>query len=439
MNERVAVIGFGVTGESVVRHLLRQSAKITVIDTRAPRAVDFSGVEFLWNTQHWPSLSVDYAVVSPGLSMDSSLVAGARASGVKLVSDIDLFFQSVTVPVIGVTGTNGKSTVTSLVGHLLQSQGFSCGIGGNIGVAALDIIDARHEVYVLELSSFQLERSELHRFYAAAILNVTQDHLDQHQDMACYLNSKRRIYARAERVVYSRSDDRTCPPDPRIGITFGEDIPPTANDWGIRTSDHKAHLARGHALICALDDLPLAGAHNHQNVLAACALVDTFVAQDSLAQPLMMFDGLRHRFEKVAEIDKVAFVNDSKATNPGATLAALKGIPKRNQVILIAGGQAKGADLQPLKTVLKDRVRHLFTLGSDGPQLEGLALQSGIMTTAVSDIEQAVILAKRLAGPGDLVLLSPACASLDMFISYAERGDRFTEAVRAINTVEGAA
>ena len=304
MNERVAVIGFGVTGESVVRHLLRQSAKITVIDTRAPRAVDFSGVEFLWNTQHWPSLSVDYAVVSPGLSMDSSLVAGARASGVKLVSDIDLFFQSVTVPVIGVTGTNGKSTVTSLVGHLLQSQGFSCGIGGNIGVAALDIIDARHEVYVLELSSFQLERSELHRFYAAAILNVTQDHLDQHQDMACYLNSKRRIYARAERVVYSRSDDRTCPPDPRIGITFGEDIPPTANDWGIRTSDHKAHLARGHALICALDDLPLAGAHNHQNVLAACALVDTFVAQDSLAQPLMMFDGLRTDLRRLLKLTR---------------------------------------------------------------------------------------------------------------------------------------
>lgn len=432
MKEQVAVLGFGVTGESVVRHLLRQGMEPVVLDTRPARAVPFSGVEFHWEAERWPGLDVSRAVVSPGLDLDACLVAGARDAGVQLLSDIDLFFDAVDVPVIGITGTNGKSTVTSLTGHLLNYAGKSCGVGGNLGEAALDIIDDDHECYVLELSSFQLERSAEHPFHAATILNVSEDHLDKHSDMADYTASKQRIYVASGYCVYNRDDGLTRPAADAPAVSFGPDEPPGAEHWGLREDAGARYLSRGHDLVCAAQALPLAGAHNEQNALAACALVRGWVSDETLAPALASFKGLPHRFETVARLQGVTFVNDSKATNLGATVAALAGMPADNQVVLIAGGDAKGVDLSPLAVLFAGRVKYLVTLGMDGPQLMDIAATAGVDAEASQTMPDAVAAAWRAASPQDTVLLSPACASLDMFDNFAARGAAFSSAVRGL-------
>ena len=429
---KVAVIGFGVTGESVVRHLLAHSKEVVVLDTRPERAVDAQGVDIVWECRHWPDIDVDYAVLSPGLDMDSCLVASARDAGVQLCSDIDLFFDAATAPVIGITGTNGKSTVTSLVGHVLNHAGISCGVGGNLGVAALDLLDEEHACYVLELSSFQLERSQLHEYRASTILNLSEDHLDKHTSMRAYTSSKHKIYATAGRCVFNRDDLATLPPKPEAGVSFGAKEPLRDQDWGIRSQDGLRYLARGDKLICTVDTLPLSGHHNEQNALAACALLDDWLAEDEIARGLASFKGLPHRFEVVQTVAGITYINDSKATNLGATVAALAGMPVRNQVILIAGGDAKGVDLSPLGSELTGRVSLLIALGKDGSHLQSVASHVGVNNTAAVDMLQAVELAHMAAAPGDTVLLSPACASLDMFESYAQRGSRFVEAVHGL-------
>jgi UDP-N-acetylmuramoylalanine--D-glutamate ligase len=429
MTQRVAVLGFGVTGESVVRHLLRQGKEPVVLDTRPARQVELADVQFYWEANHWPKLDVSSAVVSPGLPLDSCLVAGARAAGVELKSDIDLFFDAVQSPVVGVTGTNGKSTVTSLAGHLLKTAGVSCGVGGNLGEAALDILDPDHECYVLELSSFQLERSAEHSYRAATVLNVSEDHLDKHLDMSAYIQSKHRIYAASECCVYNRMDDLTVPAHPDDAPSFGPDRPPTEADWGIRDESGKRALVHGGHEICSVSELSVTGAHNEQNALAACALVSSWVPDAALRSGLGSFAGLAHRFEIVAEIDGVVFVNDSKATNLGATIAALAGMPADNQVVLIAGGDAKGVDLSPLLPFFQGRVKLLVTIGKDGPQLSSLAAGARISVSQAKDMTEAVAAAKRMATSGDTVLLSPACASLDMYSNFAQRGNQFAAAV----------
>ena len=293
----VAVLGYGVTGESVVRFLLDRNINVSVYDTRAPREIDSCPVEIHWQTSRWPDTTdhgepVDCAIVSPGLNMEACLLQSARAAGVPLYSDIDLFFAAVAVPVIGITGTNGKSTVTSLVGHLINAVGHSCGVGGNLGVAALDIIDAEHDCYVLELSSFQLERSLLHPYAASSVLNLSEDHLDKHQDMQAYAASKHRIYANSGTRVFNRADPLTLPHTDGRTVSFGLDEPPGPDDWGIRLSADERFIARGEEIICPVSQLPLAGEHNEQNVLAACALTQGWVDLDRLTRALSSFQGL---------------------------------------------------------------------------------------------------------------------------------------------------
>lgn len=446
MTERVAVLGFGVTGESVVRHLRSLGKEPVVLDTRPARAVEVADVQFIWEAVAWPKLDVATAVVSPGLDLDSCLVAGARAAGVELKSDIDLFFDAVQSPVVGITGTNGKSTVTSLAGHLLQSAGISCGVGGNLGEAALDIIDAKHECYVLELSSFQLERSAEHTYRSATVLNVSEDHLDKHANMAAYIQSKHRVYADSESCVYNRADDLTVPGSFHIGkeigketgnaVSFGPDLPPTEMDWGVCDESGRRSLVHGDHEICLASEFSLTGAHNEQNALAACALVGSWLPDNALRNGLASFTGLAHRFETVAELEGVIFVNDSKATNLGATIAALAGMPAANQVVLIAGGDAKGVDLSPLLPLLQSRVKHLVTIGKDGPQLSSLAKTARVSTSQAVDMNEAVVQAKRMASAGDTVLLSPACASLDMYSNFAERGHQFARAANSGGNVQ---
>ncbi len=437
MSMRAAVIGFGVTGESVVRHLRGRGVDVVVLDTRASRQTQFDDVSFMWECQRWPGLSVDFAVVSPGLSLEHCLVAGAAAAGVTLCSDIDLFFDAVTAPVLGVTGTNGKSTVVSLAGHLLNSAGLSCGMGGNLGVAALDLLAPEHQCYVLELSSFQLERSKQQPFQAAAVLNLTEDHLDRHGDMQRYAAAKHRIYHHAERCIYNRQDPLTQPQDAERVVSFGLDQPPSTQDWGVVESRSGAAtseraLTRGTQVLCMTQALPLTGAHNELNVLAACALVDEHLSFTQIRAGLGAFTGLPHRFETVAEVDGAIYINDSKATNLGATMAALAGMPCTDQVILIAGGDAKGVDLSPLADVLRGRVREVLTIGRDGPALGAVADQTGVAHRACDSLADAVRAAHQVAQAGDSVLLSPACASLDMFDNYMQRGEQFAAAVRSL-------
>lgn len=427
----VAVLGYGVTGRSVVRHLRRCGRPVLVLDTRAAPA-DAGSLDFdcMWQVTRWPGLQVEYAVVSPGLSLDSCLVRSARAAGVILRSDIDLFFDAVRAPVIGITGTNGKSTVTALVGHILECGGFDTGVGGNLGDAALDLLDDRRDYYVLELSSFQLERSGALGVAAAVLLNVSQDHLDEHGDMASYTAAKQRIFDVAERCVFNRGDPATRPAGD--AVSFGLDAPSRPKDWGVLEGDDGPQLGRGEDMLCAIGDLPLKGGHNVANMLAACALVDGLVKDATLVAGLATFAGLEHRFVEVAVVDGVVYVNDSKATNVGATAAALEGLDPVPRVILIGGGDAKGADLAPLADLLKSRVRHVVALGKDGAALTRVAADAGVEAELCDDIARAVARAAAVARPGDMVLLSPACSSLDMFENYADRGNQFARAVHRL-------
>ena len=432
MASRVAVLGYGVTGASVVRHLQRQGAEPVVLDTRAPQDVTVPNLEVMWEMDRWPKIAVDYAVVSPGLSLDSCLVAGAAASGIELVSDIDLFFEAAKKPVIGITGTNGKSTVTSLVGHVLQDAGMSCGVGGNLGIAALDVLDEQHEYYVLELSSFQLERSRKHQYLASTILNISEDHLDKHADMASYIAAKQRIYASCNHAVFNRQDDNTQPAGVSGAVSFGLDKPPSTRDWGLCERDDDTYLVKGEQVLMARSEVPLPGLHNLQNTLAAAALVAPIIDLARTCQAVKSFRGLPHRFERVAKWQGVEYINDSKATNIGATIAALGGVAADNQVILIAGGDAKGVDLTPLGPLLDGRVRHVVVLGVDGDLIAAVANDRGVPSSAVDSMQAAVERAAALAKPGNVVLLSPACASLDMFTNYMERGRQFAQAVLAM-------
>ena len=435
-----AVLGFGVTGQSVVRHLRRAGVTPVVLDTRAPQqlvAPEFADLDIRWDQTRWPDIDVDEAVLSPGLALDDCLVAGARRAGVHLVSDIDVFFANVPAGayVIGITGTNGKSTVTAWAGHLLESAGIDCAVGGNIGDAALDLLEEEHAGYVLELSSFQLERSGELPLACAAVLNVTEDHLDVHGDMQQYQASKHRIYARAERLIYDRDDPRTVPARREGAVSFGLGAPLAETDWGVVEIAGEQQLCRGRRAVLPVAALPLPGDHNVLNALAACALVEPWVELAGLAEGLTTFRGLAHRFERVAEVAGVVYVNDSKATNLGAAMAALGGLPLANQVVLIAGGDPKGVDLEPLAALLPGRVKHLICIGLAASDLAGLAQSAGVSAEVCEDLQSAVAVAAGSAAAGDMVLLSPACASLDMFTSYRERGERFAEAVHALEVI----
>ena len=434
MGKEIAVLGFGVTGQSVTQHLLGCGFVPIVLDTRPSRPVgeEFRNVDIRWGIRSWPGLDVERVVVSPGLELTSCLVQGARKAGLELVSDIDIFFEQANAPVIGITGTNGKSTVTSLVGHLLEHADYEPGVGGNLGRAALDLLREEHDVYVLELSSFQLERSRIHHFDRATILNITEDHLDQHGDLPRYAEAKHRIFSDADIAVSNRDDDRTRCGGERMTIGLSE--PSDDREWGIVELAGKPWIALGQEAIISTDALPLDGTHNQLNVMAACALVEGLISRSELVKSLVNFTGLPHRFQKVAESQGIVFIDDSKATNVGATLAALYGLPLQQEVVLIAGGDAKGADLNPLTEAFHSRVSAVVALGKDGPDIAAIASGLGIETRSSESMLEAVSLAMAMVEPGQWILLSPACASLDMFSSYIERGRQFREAAeRLIN------
>ncbi len=435
---RTAIIGLGVTGISCVRHLAVVD-DVVVFDSRtvppglAEAQANFPGVEYRLGTELFDARAFDRAILSPGISPHSLLGRRVMHSGLPVMSDIDLFFTAVREPVYAVTGTNGKSTVTALVGHLLAAADARPGVGGNLGLAALDAIAPDHDCYVLELSSFQLAYTQGDvGCRAATILNLSSDHLDWHGTMRCYAAAKQRIYAGARRVVANRRDAGTHPAtaQPDELTTFGDDVP-AAGHWGVRGAARRT-LACGERGLLDTQRLPLAGQHNEQNLLAALALVHGSVFRGeaaALAATLADFRGLPHRCETVAVVDGVTYVNDSKATNVGAASAALRGFAAHSgEVVLIAGGDGKGADFATFGDAIAAAAKHLVVMGADGPAIAAAARER-LPVSRASNMEEAVRQAAVAAGAGDRVLFSPACASFDQFDNFAARGAAFVEAV----------
>ncbi|MCY4060416.1 MAG: UDP-N-acetylmuramoyl-L-alanine--D-glutamate ligase [Gammaproteobacteria bacterium] len=357
-------------------------------------------------------------VVSPGVAMDHEVVVSAKAANVAVTSDIELFLSAARRPVVGVTGTNGKSTVATLVGKLFAAGGRNVGVGGNLGTPALDLLGEDMDGYVLELSSFQLERLDRPRLAVGAVLNVSADHLDRYADLASYAAAKRRIFRGAQRAVYNADDPLTRPDDPVPAIALNGDPA-----WCLDDDE----LVVGGRRVKA-ETLALSGRHNQFNALAAAAIVQQVEVEADIGA-LVGFRGLPHRSHLVAEVDGVSYVDDSKATNVGACLAALDGFGTgAKNLVLIAGGDAKGASFDALADAVRRHVSRLVLIGRDADKIDS-ALGDIVPAVRVDDMSEAVAVAHDAAHAGDTVLLSPACASFDMYTDFSERGEDFAAEV----------
>ncbi|HTN28157.1 MAG TPA: UDP-N-acetylmuramoyl-L-alanine--D-glutamate ligase [Burkholderiales bacterium] len=441
--KRVLVLGLGDTGLSVVRWVAAQGALARVADTRAvpPRAADLgAGVELVTG-KFAPALleGVDLLCISPGLSLEESVVREALARGVPVLGDIELFAWDVRsrsrASVLAITGTNGKTTVTALTAHLLRSAGVDCEAAGNIGPAALDALAKRQgaapAAWVLELSSYQLETAWSLEPDAAALLNVTEDHLDRYAGIDEYAAAKARVFFGNGVQVLNRDDPRSMARmiPGRAATTFGLDVPAARADFGM----DRGWLVRGADRILRVAELQIFGRHNAANALAACALAVCGGASiASLAAGLRTFRGLPHRLERVAVRRGVAWYDDSKGTNVGATIAALAGLDRK--AVLIAGGEGKGQDFSALRPAVQAHATRVLLIGRDAALLERALAGTAVPLEHCASIEAAVRRAAESAATGEAVLLSPACASFDMFRDYQHRGDAFAAAVRALGT-----
>lgn len=436
----VIVIGLGITGFSVIRFLVSRGVEVTVADDREhppclsrlnelgsdiPRALGGYDAQAFNGTTH--------LVVSPGVSLETREIRRALNLGLQLVSDIDLFMSSTSGKVIGITGSNGKSTVTTLLGVMAKEDGRKVKIGGNLGVPALDLLDQGEptELYVLELSSFQLERTSFLHTDTATVLNISPDHMDRHGDLETYARAKQRIFSKCRVVVINQDD-------PLVASMGGEDQEVLRFglkehqqlDFSVEQRDGTEWIMYRKNPQMPADSVRMRGRHNLSNTLAALALGHAAgLSMASMLKVLRVFPGLPHRMQSVATIDGVDWVNDSKATNIGACIAALEGLPGRT--VLIAGGDGKGADFNALKTVVREQARAVVLFGKDAGLLYSI-LQSETQTLRVANLGQAVETSAHLARPGDTVLLSPACASLDQFPDYQARGRFFEESVRGM-------
>ncbi len=441
--QRALVVGLGITGISCVRYLLAQGYEVTVVDSRPqpPMAAEVQSVfpqvalrfgDFSAASWDEPEL----IVVSPGVALADLPVAEAKSRGADIVGDVELFARAVTAPVIAVTGSNGKSTVASLVGAIAREAGLDAVVAGNIGLPVLDALEQHPDaqLFVLELSSFQLETTRSLATRAAALLNVSEDHMDRYPDLASYQAAKARIFLNTELAVINRDDAATCAliPEGTKSISFGSGPPDSENDYGIAACPEGECLARGEKMLLPCVQLPLLGRHNQLNVLAAMALAQAAGIDDNaIATAVAGFSGLPHRMQWVANVDGVVFIDDSKGTNVGATCAALNGL--QVPVVLIAGGDGKGADFSALRNAVADRVRAVVLIGRDAPRIAN-AIQGTVPVHIAGSMTEAVVLANELAQAGDAILLSPACASFDMFENYVARGKAFQMATKALQT-----
>ena len=438
------VIGLGQTGLACARYLAKKGISFSVVDSRdEPPGADtlkseLPDVEFRCGPFDADFLSsANELILSPGVAQSEPAIQAAIARGTALSGDIDLFCREISSPIIAITGSNAKSTVTSLVGDMAKAAGLNVGVCGNIGTPVLDLLDEpEKDIYVMELSSFQLETTNDLRAEVATVLNVSPDHLDRYDGMQGYYQAKHRIFRGAKSVVVNRDDALTSPLMPKQVNTLTYHLgKPDFKLFGVLDEGDEQWLAVGFEKLIAVSDLKVRGSHNIANALAALALGQAAgLPIDAMVRALKGFTGLKHRCQWVADKSGVSYFNDSKGTNVGATVAALNGLGETlkgdEKIILIAGGVGKGAEFSELALPLQRYGRHLVYIGEDGSRL---ADESGdIGKQMASSMQDAVSQATKNASPGDIVLLSPACASFDMFSGFPARGDAFIEAVESL-------
>ena len=435
------VVGLGKTGLSCVRYLRQLGYKVAVNDTRtnppnlAELQAEFADVEVsLGQLDEVLLLKAHEIIVSPGISIqEPALLSAHLNAGIKIIGDIELFCRAVDKPIVAITGSNAKSTVTTLVGLMAQNAGVKVAVGGNLGTPVLELLQEDADLYVLELSSFQLETTHSLRAAAATVLNISEDHMDRYANLMAYHKAKHRIYRNCQFYVTNRQDMLTTPllPDSLPNTSFGLDKP-DLRSFGIIKEQGKSYLAKGQTKLLDTAEMALFGEHNMANALAALALGEAVnLPMDAMLDTLKTFTGLAHRCQLVATQQGVAWYNDSKGTNVGATLAAINGLGASisGTVILIAGGVGKGQDFSPLSPALAQYGKAVLLMGEDAPKIDQ-ALQLNISKSYVSDLNHAVNTAQQLAQQGDVVLLSPACASFDMFKNYEDRGNQFVASVK---------
>ncbi|MDO9372728.1 MAG: UDP-N-acetylmuramoyl-L-alanine--D-glutamate ligase [Gammaproteobacteria bacterium] len=438
------IVGLGKTGLSCARFLGARGVAFAVTDSRAaPPGLaalqkEFPRAPLLLNGLDARALAqAAQIIVSPGVSLREPALAAAQARGVEISGDIELFAQSARAPVIAITGSNGKSTVTTLVGDMAKRAGRNARVGGNLGTPALELLQKNSEpdLYVLELSSFQLETTRSLNAAAAVVLNITPDHMDRYPDLAAYAAAKRRVYHGSGVMVVNRDDPMVAAASAAgrkiFGFTLSE---PADTDFGVRVAHGERWLAYGEKTLLPASALRIKGNHNIANALAALALGEAVgLPMSAMLETLKEFAGLPHRSQWVAERNGVSWYNDSKGTNVGATLAALSGLGATlgaGKIVLIAGGDGKNADFSVLRAAVATHARAVVLIGRDAPLIEA-ALTGAAPLVHASDMKDAVRKAQHLALAGDAVLLSPACASFDMYSGYEERGRVFAAAVRA--------
>jgi UDP-N-acetylmuramoylalanine--D-glutamate ligase len=432
------IVGLGRTGFSCARYLLAHGWRIAVTDTRAAppelarlRALDPAIPLALGALDTRLLAGAVCVVASPGVSLGEPFFAEARRLGLEIVGDVELFARAARAPVVGITGTNGKSTVTTLVARMAERAGLKVRAGGNLGEPALELLSAEAQLYVLELSSYQLETTVSLTCRAATVLNVSPDHLDRYADLAAYAAAKARIFARCDTAVINLDDPLVVAMPRGAARTLSFSLRAAIGaDYAVAEHQGTWWLTRAGTPLLSLAELKIQGLHNAANALAALALGEALALP--LAQmlaELREFEGLPHRSQWVADVAGVRFINDSKGTNVGATLAAVAGTP--GPVVLIAGGDGKSQDFTPLAGALRGKVRHAVLIGRDAALIEA-ALAGACPSERAGSLPEAVRAAARAARAGDTVLLSPACASFDMFRDYAHRGAVFAEAVREL-------
>ncbi|HDG1707447.1 TPA: UDP-N-acetylmuramoyl-L-alanine--D-glutamate ligase [Kluyvera ascorbata] len=433
LGKNVVIIGLGLTGLSCVDFFLAQNVTPRVMDTRAtppgldklPEAVEryVGGLNEDW------LMAADLIVASPGMALANPALSRAADAGIEIVGDIELFCREAQAPIVAITGSNGKSTVTTLIGEMAKAAGVNVGVGGNIGLPALMLLDPARELYVLELSSFQLETTSSLHAAAATILNVTEDHMDRYPlGLQQYRAAKLRIYENAKVCVVNADDGLTMPvrgADERC-VSFGVDV----GDYHLNRQQGETWLRVKGEKVLNVKEMPLTGQHNYSNALAALALADAVgLPRATSLKALTTFTGLAHRFQIVLDHRGVRWINDSKATNVGSTEAALNGLHVAGTLYLLLGGDGKSADFEPLRRYLAGDNIRLYCFGRDGGELAALRPE---IATQTETMEEAMRLIAPQVKAGDMVLLSPACASLDQFKSFEQRGDVFARLAKEL-------
>ncbi len=430
-NRNVVILGLGKTGLSCVYFFINRGVNLRVMDSRtSPAGAEqlpdwiehrFGEIDLQW------LLESDLIVVSPGIPLSLPPLRMAAEAGIEIVGDIELFVREVKVPIVAITGSNGKSTVTDLLGEMASASGVETRVGGNIGEPVLNLLSDEAELYVLELSSFQLETTFSLHAAAATVLNVSEDHMDRYPEgMAQYQAAKLRIYHHAQTCVVNADDKLTLPlhPTQHRCVSFGLNV----GDYHLNIQQGKTWLkAQGEKLLQS-EQIHLKGQHNLLNALAALALADAInLPRANCLSALTRYQGLSHRFQLVHQQDGIRWINDSKATNVGSTVAALRGLSVQGTLWLLLGGDGKSADFTPLIPWLQSKTMRIYTFGKDAEQLSQLRPE---ITCQVSTLQQAIAQIRPQLKPGDTVLLSPACASLDQFENFEQRGDHFTQLAR---------